>query len=263
MSDFSINTYPKSRLATHDVGQIGQKKHHITGLLEVDVTLARARIRELIRTGSDISFSAWLIKVIGQTIVDHPQVQAINTKGRKQILFQDVDISLPLERTINGIQVPLAALIPAVNTKSMAEIKHEIEAARQKPVKHEQDFVLKDRHPELATRLFFNLPAFMRKIFWKFLLSNPFHRKRYMGTAIITNIGMSGGLSGWIIPKSIHNLCFGMGSIVKKPWVFEGRIEIREILNLTVIFDHDVIDGAPAARFTSRLVKNIQTGHGL
>jgi len=43
----------------------------------------------------------------------------------------------------------------------------------------------------------------------------------------------------------------------------EGRIESREMLSLTIIFDHDVIDGAPAARFTCRLVELIESGFGL
>jgi pyruvate/2-oxoglutarate dehydrogenase complex dihydrolipoamide acyltransferase (E2) component len=34
-------------------------------------------------------------------------------------------------------------------------------------------------------------------------------------------------------------------------------------MNVTVIFDHDVIDGAPAARFTRRLVELIESGYGL
>ena len=33
--------------------------------------------------------------------------------------------------------------------------------------------------------------------------------------------------------------------------------------NLTVMFNHDVIDGAPAARFTRRLVELIESGYGL
>jgi hypothetical protein len=43
----------------------------------------------------------------------------------------------------------------------------------------------------------------------------------------------------------------------------EGRIEPHEILHLTVMFDHDVIDGTPAARFVSRLVALIESGYGL
>ena len=42
-----------------------------------------------------------------------------------------------------------------------------------------------------------------------------------------------------------------------------GRIEPREILNLTVAFDHDVVDGAPAARFVRRLLEVIESGYGL
>jgi len=36
-----------------------------------------------------------------------------------------------------------------------------------------------------------------------------------MGTVMLTNVGMTGGLSVWIIPKSMHNLCIGIGSINK------------------------------------------------
>jgi pyruvate/2-oxoglutarate dehydrogenase complex dihydrolipoamide acyltransferase (E2) component len=35
------------------------------------------------------------------------------------------------------------------------------------------------------------------------------------------------------------------------------------MLNLTVAFDHDVVDGAPAARFVNRLVELIENGYGL
>jgi pyruvate/2-oxoglutarate dehydrogenase complex dihydrolipoamide acyltransferase (E2) component len=43
----------------------------------------------------------------------------------------------------------------------------------------------------------------------------------------------------------------------------EGRIEPREILSLTLVFDHDLIDEAPAARFARRLVELIESGDGL
>jgi hypothetical protein len=54
-----------------------------------------------------------------------------------------------------------------------------------------------------------------------------------------------------------------VGSITWKPAIVEGRIEPREILNLTVAFDHYIIDGAPATRFTHRLVELIESGYGL
>jgi pyruvate/2-oxoglutarate dehydrogenase complex dihydrolipoamide acyltransferase (E2) component len=43
----------------------------------------------------------------------------------------------------------------------------------------------------------------------------------------------------------------------------DGSITIREYLSMTVTFDHDIIDGAPAARFTERLKDFIEEGYGL
>jgi len=42
-----------------------------------------------------------------------------------------------------------------------------------------------------------------------------------------------------------------------------GQIRVREYLSLTVSFDHNMIDGAPAARFTERLKQLIESGYGL
>jgi pyruvate/2-oxoglutarate dehydrogenase complex dihydrolipoamide acyltransferase (E2) component len=45
--------------------------------------------------------------------------------------------------------------------------------------------------------------------------------------------------------------------------LIEGRIEIREYLNLTSTFDHDVVDGTPAARFAQRLKELLESGYAL
>ena len=45
--------------------------------------------------------------------------------------------------------------------------------------------------------------------------------------------------------------------------VVAGRVEPREILSLTVMFNHDIIDGGPATRFTRRLVELVECGYGL
>ena len=49
----------------------------------------------------------------------------------------------------------------------------------------------------------------------------------------------------------------------EKPGVVDGHIAIREYLSMTLSFDHDIIDGAPAARFVQRLKDLIQSGYGL
>jgi len=43
----------------------------------------------------------------------------------------------------------------------------------------------------------------------------------------------------------------------------DGRPLVREYLSLTMSVDHDLVDGAPAARFTQRLKELIESGYGL
>ena len=258
MKNFRLYHYPKSRLATFDVGRIGYKKHHIIGLVEIDVTSAREKIRDAIKSGRKISFTSWIIKVISSTIIKNDYIHSINYKNRTQVSFNDVDISLPIEKYVEGARVPLAMVIKKTNNKTIDEINEEIQSASKQEISSEKDYVLGKKSFTILNNIFFNLPQFFRMIIWHFLLANPFIRKKNMGTAMVTNIGIAGGASGWILPKSIHNLCFGIGSITKKPWIYMNNVEIREILNLTIIFDHDVVDGVPAARFTSKLIKNIE-----
>jgi pyruvate/2-oxoglutarate dehydrogenase complex dihydrolipoamide acyltransferase (E2) component len=71
------------------------------------------------------------------------------------------------------------------------------------------------------------------------------------------------GHGGWGISTTPHSLSVFVGGIARKPAVVDGRIEPRDLLALTVLFDHDVIDGAPATRFVRRLVELIESGYGL
>lgn len=258
MEDYELLRYPKSRVATFDVGRIGGRKHHVAGLVEADVTEARERIARGMKEGREVGFTAWTIKVIGSAIAEHPCVQAINQGTGKQVAFKDVDISVPLEMTVDGMKVPLVSVIRKANAKSVEDIHRELQGLKKKEIRSEKDYVLEDRRGRFANKIFFNLPQFVRLAIWKFLLKNPFTVKKNMGTAIVTNVGTAGSISGWIVPKSIHNLCFGIGSLNKRPWIVGGKIEIREILHLTVLFDHDAVDGVPAAKFVSRLVGHME-----
>ena len=69
---------------------------------------------------------------------------------------------------------------------------------------------------------------------------------------------------GWGIPTaSPYSLYLTLGGMSEKPAVVDGHIAIREYLCLTVSLNHDIIDGAPAARFVTRLKELIESGFGL
>jgi len=88
--------------------------------------------------------------------------------------------------------------------------------------------------------------------------------KEYMGTVGITAVGMFGKGAGWGIPAAMPTpLTVTVGGIGQKPALVDGQIAIRESLSLTISFDHDIVDGAPAARFTERLKELMESGYGL
>jgi pyruvate/2-oxoglutarate dehydrogenase complex dihydrolipoamide acyltransferase (E2) component len=77
-------------------------------------------------------------------------------------------------------------------------------------------------------------------------------------------VGMFGKGAGWGIPVSSPSLCWiTEGGIGQKREEVDGQIVLRDYLSLTVSFDHNMIDGAPAARFTERLKELIEGGYGL
>ncbi len=261
---YTVQSFPASRLFTMDVGRIGLRKHHIKALLEIDVTEARRKIkRRRAGSGEKISFTSWALFCIGRAVSEHGSAHALR-KGRSGlVIFDDVDVSLVVEKEVDGVCVPLPMVLRKVNEKSIGEIFMEIENAKGKQIKDAGDYVLEKSRSREPIGFFSLLPQFIRLLIWKIILSSPLRVKKMMGTVIVTSVGMMGEANGWFIPYSIHPLCFALGPIVKKPGVKKNSIGIREYLKMTILIDHDVIDGAPALRFASRLVELMETGYGL
>ncbi|MBN1397756.1 MAG: 2-oxo acid dehydrogenase subunit E2 [Bacteroidetes bacterium] len=258
---YKYRKIPRSRIATFDIFSIGLMKHHAVGLLEFDVTDSRAKIRDLKRNGAKISFNAWIIKVIGKALAQHPEAAAFLCSKRKLITFDDINISILIEKEINGKKVPIPMIIEKTNEKNVQEITGDIKAVKRQ-VLTEQDVVLQKR-PKLHERIYYHLPGIIRRMVWRFMLDHPKIAYKKMGNAGITSLSAVAQMNGWFIHKSIHPVSFGIGSIIKKPAVINDEIKIREILNMTILIDHDVIDGGPIVRFVKDLTRYIETGEEL
>jgi 2-oxoglutarate dehydrogenase E2 component (dihydrolipoamide succinyltransferase) len=84
------------------------------------------------------------------------------------------------------------------------------------------------------------------------------------GTFTITNPGSFGTLHGTPIISQPQSAILGTYAIVKRPWVIaddEGQdaIAIRSIMNLTLTYDHRLVDGAYGAQFLRDLAERLQT----
>lgn len=78
------------------------------------------------------------------------------------------------------------------------------------------------------------------------------------GTFTITNVGAIGGLFATPIVNTPEVAILGLHKIAKRPVVRDGKVEIRDTTYFSLSFDHRVVDGAYAARFTSRLIDTVQ-----
>jgi pyruvate/2-oxoglutarate dehydrogenase complex dihydrolipoamide acyltransferase (E2) component len=258
----SIERFPVSRLSTFDVGVVGRSKHRITGLLEIDVTMLRSRLRELRRRGAPVSFFACFIQIVATTIREVPQVHGV-LRGRRRIIFEDVDVAVVLEREIDGQLVPVPMVIRSANARSIHEIDAQIREGKDQPIRGKSDYELGRRRSNLMTALYYRLPQFLRVTVLRRLLRNPFVRKANMGTVMITSLGSFHRVPGWMLPQTMHNLAFGVGSIVRKPRVVGEDVVPRDVLHLTISFDHDVVDGVPAGRFAQALARRLENADAL
>jgi len=156
---------------------------------------------------------------------------------------------------VAGQKQVIPSIIRAANRKTVREIHHEIRAAQVQDVT--KDLM---RLQSLPTLLF-------KPYLWIFTWigrTQPQVWKKNVGTVGITAVGMFGNGAGWGIPIAPPTaLMVTVGGIAEKPGVVNGTIAIRDYLSLTISFDHDIIDGAPAARFAERLKELIESGYGL
>src|SRR5208283_4844179 len=130
--------------------------------------------------------------------------------------------------------VPLGYIIRRANAKTFREIHEEIRMAQKQEIK---GIVLGSEKLPRYVSWFQRMPAFLRKpIYWK-LRSDPFLKKRLMGTVSVTAVGMFGIGAGWPIMIGFHSLDIGIGGIAQRPRLLEAPNEIGEHLSVTVMVD--------------------------
>jgi len=223
--------------------------HYFHALLEFDITGLRKALREARVEGRGGSLFAFFLKAIAVCLKEFPDFNSMGD-ARRTTSFDEVGVSVPIEMERDGEIYNKQLVIRNVERKSVAQIGAEIEAARSA-----HDDVQSYLPSPFLRRFFGILPGFFVGFVLRAVMRNHRMIEASSGTAFATSVSMFSSAPGFILPfiGGPKASAFAIGSVVKKPVVVRGDVVVREIVNITASFNHDLVDGAPAARFINRL----------
>lgn len=196
-----------------------QATAQLTLTREVDVTDALALLESIKRVQKDkITFTALLILAVTKALLVHRRFNGKLENGEIHIPA-GVDLNVAVA-TDKGLVVPI---IKAVQNKPLVTVSREL-----------NDIVAKARDAKLESQDMEN------------------------GNFTITNLGASGIDTFTPILYPGQTGILGAGRILDRPWVVQGQIRIRSILSLSLTWDHQAADGAPAAQLMKSIAENLE-----
>lgn len=196
----------------------------VVNIDEADVTeLWDLRKREKEKAedqGVHLTFMPFIIKAVIKALEKHPILNAsLDEETEEIVLKKYYNIGIAVDME-GGLIVPV---LKGADEKSILEIGKELQELSEKA---------RERKVDLA-----DLKG---------------------GTFTITNVGSIGGMYATPIPNYPEVSILATGRIKELPRVVDGRIQARRILPLSLTFDHRVLDGAEAARFTVEVIRYLE-----
>jgi pyruvate dehydrogenase E2 component (dihydrolipoamide acetyltransferase) len=196
-----------------------RERPQVTLTAEADaVNLISARQQLTLEFGEKVSYDALLVKLAARALRDHPNVHIRLEDTGIQIL-SNINIGVAMD-TDRGLLVPV---VRDADRKSLMNIHRELSVLAERAI---------------AGR---SLPDDLTQ-----------------GTFTITNLGMYEINAFTPIINPPESMILGVGQINLRPVAWNGQVSLREVMVLSLSFDHRILDGAPAARFLQRLKQLIE-----
>jgi pyruvate/2-oxoglutarate dehydrogenase complex dihydrolipoamide acyltransferase (E2) component len=214
----------------------------MTALVQVDVSNAMERV-----TSEDLSPTAFVLACIGRAVAAHPEVHAYRGWSGRLLIHRHVDVATMVEvHTPDGV-FPLAHPVRNAESRTVSDISAELRGIRHDPTVSASGRLLMQWGSRVG-----QVPGLIG-LGYLAAQRSPSVRRR-TGTVTASSVGMMMGGNGFAIgTPTISTLTVIIGGMGERPWVIDGELTVRTILDLTVQIDHRVVDGAPAARFGATL----------
>ncbi len=238
---YTLTAVPAERQPVLDRLAGASRRFQVHALVELDVTRATSRIRD---ADPQVSWTGFLIASVARAVAQHPEVNA-RKAGNQVLSFDRVDIGATVERHWQGRTMLDVVVVTNANQKSCAEITEVLHSAKYGPGQ--------PHRPSGLTRQILRLPGPLRRAAIRAAGTRPGLAATFGPAVGVTSIGMFSQGWGWAVPLAPLTLIATVGGVAERAVVRDGNVVARPMLPLTLSFDHAVIDGAPAARFTETL----------
>lgn len=237
-----------------DIGAASARRHAIPAWFDVDVTDVLARLEQ----SRPCSLSVFVTATLARSVARHPHVHAVRDLRGRLVMFDDVDVNLSVEALVDGRPFPMNHVLRAAHARSVHDLDAEVRSVKSHP--ETSDTV------RLAggVRLYLALPGAVRSRLLGGVHRLPDQQKALMGTVGVSSVGMFGRGGGLGLPFLVHSLDVLVGGLQAQPHLDrDGRLSTRQMLSLAVVADHDVVDGAPLARFLADFRDDLNAGRAL
>ena len=243
-----------ARRVSNGALRAGRSAAPMHGLIEVDVSRALALRAALVPKPS---ITALVVASVARVAAQHPSVHSYRDWRGRLVTHDHVDVNTLVEITTTTGHFPLATLVRDADVRSVEDITDQLESTKLR-TGHDREARILDRVPSAIARL----PGLISLLYWS--LGRTVRGRSRSGTISVSAVGMFGEGGGFGIgPPTLYSLAVVVGGLEDRPRVSDGQITTGQMLDLTVTFDHNIIDGAPAARFIAQLRETLQRGDAL
>jgi pyruvate/2-oxoglutarate dehydrogenase complex dihydrolipoamide acyltransferase (E2) component len=242
---------PGRRLVTAAV-RAGRRIAPMHGLIDVTAALLLLNDHD-----PPLSFTAFIVASAAQAAAAHPQVHAYRDWRGRLVQHHHVDVQALIEVPTNGGPFALVHVVRDADIRSVAEISDELRAVKADATTTKAGRLLNTATPAVG-----RIPGLYGAMV---AVASRSRRVRLAtGTVAVTAVGMFAGGGGFAIaPPTMSSLVIVIGGLSQRPGVVEGRVEVRDIVDLTVTVDHNIVDGAPATRFAAEFRRLTHTAVAL
>ena len=249
-----IRPFPPSRRLVTAAVRAGRRIMPMHGLFDVDISTAKRRLGE---HDPPLSFTAFVIATLARAAADHPEVHAYRDWRGRLVQHRHVDVQTLVEVPTGGGQFGLVHVVRDADIRSVADISDEIRAVSTDATSTRGGRLLQTLAPGLG-----RIPGLYRAMYAAMSRLRRVHLAS--GTVQVTAVGMFADGGGYAIaPATLASLSLVVGGISRRPRAVGDHIEVRDVLDLTLTIDHNVVDGGPSTRFATDLRRLLHTAAAL